>query len=155
MGHASMEEEGGGVKHRPSCKIGGSSVRKGDMQQIFQQCAQIFLPLSTVQFTLSFSPWKCLKLPVTGNSALPPLPPPYPMDPRSLAPEMFLSGFLDLHYAVIRSLLEVAATFVVTVIVMLLLLLLARHQQTSSQLEQNTFTTTSDFSYVYGKGIKS
>ena len=35
MGHASMEEEGGGgggVKHCPSCKIGGSSVRKGDMQ---------------------------------------------------------------------------------------------------------------------------
>ena len=40
-------------------------------------------------------------------------------------------------------------------IFMLLLFSLACRQQASSWLEKDTFTTTSNFSYVYGKKIKS
>ena len=139
-----------GVKHRPLHKIAGNSVRKEDMQQIFQQCAQIFLPLSTVQFALSFSSCKRLQLPFMGDSALPPWITSH--WPLKCFRQVFLIRIMLCYWKLARGCCHF---YSYCYRAMLLLFLLARRQQATSWLEKNTFTTTSNFSYVYGKRIKS
>ena len=141
MGRDGGRGAGGGVK-TPSLAQNRS----------FSKVHKFFFPLALYNLHFHFLPGNVLNCHSQKTGFYPPVP-----------HGSLVSGLLNVFVrfsqcalcSVIPSLLEVAATFIPIVIAIMLFFSLIRRQQASSWLEKNTFITTSNFSYVYGKRIKS